>query len=79
MKENTIEFTKEHIGIIEHTVSRSAGGRYCGDSPEMKELIIAGLMESAGKCGFVPDEYFCITAKGQRYLDSRSTNSRPND
>ena len=72
MDKHTIELSKEHIEIMEHTATRAAGGIYCGDSREMQDLIIAGLMESAGKYSFVPDEYFKLTSKGKRFLEARS-------
>lgn len=60
--------TKEHISIMEHTRDRAAGGFYCGGSKEMRELVAAGMMESAGRKSFVPDEYFKLTRKGREAL-----------
>lgn len=57
--------TKEHIDIMEHTRDRAAGGLYCGDSPEMQELVAAGLMTEAGRKSFVPEPYFQLTGKGR--------------
>lgn len=57
--------SKEHVDIIQHTLYRAAGGRYCGDSIEMQELCEWGLMRSLGRCSFVPDEYFGVTGKGR--------------
>lgn len=62
----------EQIAILDHTVSRAANGLYCGDSPDMQELVSSGFMVSAGKTSFCPDEYFRITRKGKNALrDSR--------
>ena len=54
-----------HIDIMRHTRDRAAGGFYCGDSPEMQELVAWGLMESAGRKSFVPEEYFRLTHNGR--------------
>ena len=56
---------EEQIEILKHTVSGAAGGLYCGDSKDMQGLVKAGLMESAGRKSFVPDEFFRITASGR--------------
>jgi hypothetical protein len=61
---------KEQLAILDHTVNRAAGGLYCGDSPEMRELVSHRLMVSAGRKSFVPDEYFKITDKGRDALRS---------
>lgn len=63
-----MKLTKEHISIMEHTRDRAAGGLYCGDSPEMQELVAAGLMAEAGRKSFVPDPYFHLTGKGREAL-----------
>jgi hypothetical protein len=63
-----IALSKECLSILDHTVCRAAQGRYCGDSPEMQILVSMGLMESAGKVSWVPDEYFHITEEGRRVL-----------
>jgi len=36
----------------------------------MQALVSAGLMESAGRKSFVPDEYFRMTGKGREALRS---------
>jgi len=59
-----MNFTKEHFEILDHTIHRAAGRLYCGDSPEMRELVAAGYMESVGRVSFCPDEYFKITQAG---------------
>jgi hypothetical protein len=59
---------KEQIEIMKHTAYAAAGAMYCGDSPDMQQLVKAGLMVSCGKKSFVPDEYFRMTAKGNEYL-----------
>ena len=64
-----MRMTREKAAILDHALSH-AGGYYCGDSPEMQELVEDGLMRSAGRKSFVPDEYFCITTKGKAALQS---------
>ena len=59
------ELNYEQRAIMNHTMYRAANGLYCGDSPDMQILVAAGLMESAGKKSFVPDEYFRLTRKGR--------------
>jgi hypothetical protein len=68
-----MELNREQLAILDHTAHRAAGGFYCGDSPDMQALVAAGLMESAGRKSFVPDEYFRMTGKGREAL--RSANS----
>ena len=63
-----MKLTKEHISIMEHTRDRAAGGLYCGDSPQMQELVTEGLMACAGRKSFVPDPYFQLTSKGREAL-----------
>jgi hypothetical protein len=58
--------TGEHLAILDHTVQRAARGLFCGDSPAMQDLVAAGLMESAGRVAWCPDEYFRITAAGRQ-------------
>lgn len=62
--------TKSQLEILKHTRDRSAGGYYCGDSPDMQALVAAGLMVSAGRKSFVPDEYFKLTQAGHDALKS---------
>jgi hypothetical protein len=64
-----MELNKEQIAILYHTTHRAAGGFYCGDSPDMRELMAEGLMVSVGRKSFVPDEYFRITNKGRKALE----------
>lgn len=59
-----MDLTKEQFAILEHTAHRAARGRYCGDSPDMRVLVAAGLMTSAGKAKWCPDEYFSLTQAG---------------
>ncbi len=59
-----MNLTAEHLDILEHTAKRAAGRKYCGGSPEMTELVSAGLMRSLGKVAWCPDEYFTITQDG---------------
>ena len=63
-----MELNREQFEILDHTVHRAAGGLYCGDSPDMQELVKAGFMQSAGRKSFVPDEHFRITGKGREAL-----------
>ena len=63
-----LTLTPEHLSILQHTRDRAAGGFYCGDSPAMQELVAAGLMVSAGRKSFVPDEYFMLTRPGREAL-----------
>lgn len=58
----------EQLEILRHTMYHAAGGLYCGDSPDMQELVRLGLMQSAGKKSFVPDEYFRLTKAGVEEL-----------
>lgn len=61
--------SKEHVAIMEHTRNGAAGGRYCGSSKEMQDLVGWGYMESIGRVSWVPSEYFQLTAKGRRWLN----------
>jgi len=67
-----MELSKEQLEILNHTVYRAAHGFFCGDSPDMQKLVKEGLMVSAGRKSFVPDEYFQITSKGRKRLTSCS-------
>ena len=60
--------TREQLGILLHTRDRASAGAFCGDSPDMQELVRLGLMESAGRVSFVPDEYFRLTPAGRDFL-----------
>jgi hypothetical protein len=55
----------EQFAILDHTLHRASAGRYCGDSPDMQALVAAGLMQSLGKAGWCPDEFFGITGAGR--------------
>lgn len=66
---------KEQLAILDHTAHRAAGGRYCGDSPDMQELVAAGLMASCGKVAWCPDEYFRMTTAGREALRSSNNGS----
>lgn len=63
-----MKLNNEHTEILEHTAYNASCGVYCGDSPEMQELVDGGLMEFAGKKPFVPDPYFKITKAGKDRL-----------
>ena len=64
--------TNNQREILYHTAHRAANSLYCGDSEDMQELVRLGLMRSAGKKSFVPDEYFTITPKGKQVLRQES-------
>ena len=63
-----MNLTNEQRDILHHTEHRAAGGLYCGGGKDMDELVKEGLMQSAGRKSFVPDEYFRITSKGRAAL-----------
>jgi hypothetical protein len=63
--------TEKHMAIMEHTQNRAASGLYCGDSPEMQDLVRWGLMAYAGRKPFVPDSFFQLTSKGREFLTNR--------
>ena len=63
-----LKMNEEKVAIMEHTITHSANGLYCGDSPDMQYLVKHGLMGSQGKTGFCPDEYFYITPLGRKVL-----------
>lgn len=63
------QLTKEQIAILKHTLTRAAGGLYCGDSPDMQALISRRLMEPVGRKAFVPHEYFRLTDAGKKLVD----------
>ena len=65
-----MKLNQEQIEILKHTTNRAANGLYCGNSPDMQELVKSGLMVSAGFKSFVPDEYFQITKQGKQELDN---------
>jgi hypothetical protein len=67
-----MNLSKEQMAILHHTVYRAAGGLYCGGGRDMQALVSAGMMESAGRKSFVPDEYFRITSKGREALRNGS-------
>jgi len=61
-----MELNKEHIGIMEHTLSNRV---FCGESKEMDELCQAGYMKCLGNKPFVTDKYYCLTRSGSEILD----------
>ena len=63
-----IELTPRLADILDHTIHRAVGGFYCGGVADMKSLVAAGFMQSAGWKPFVPDEYFKITQAGREAL-----------
>lgn len=73
MNTGTICLSQNQIDILHHTHYRAAGGLYCGGGKDMEALVAAGLMESAGRKSFVPDEYFSITSAGRKTLKESQT------
>ena len=67
-----MSITKSQKEILEHTAYRAAGRMYCGDSVDMQVLVDIGLMVSAGRKGFVDDEYFTLTGAGRKALEGAS-------
>jgi len=61
-----MELNNEQKAIIEHTIKN---GIFCGGSKDMDKLCEGGLMESAGKKSFVPDEYYRVTSDGKKALN----------
>jgi hypothetical protein len=59
-----MKMNREQLDILDHTMHRTANGLFCGNSPDMQELVKAGYMVEAGYKSFVPDPYFKITGKG---------------
>jgi hypothetical protein len=74
-----MNLTSAHIDILKHTRDRAAGGFYCGDSPEMQELVAGGYMAYAGRKSFVPDPYFRLTGKGMAALAGRASATKAMD
>lgn len=60
------ELSQREREILEHTVHRAAGGRYCGGGKDMEELVRRGLMKSLGT--FLGNPYFGITEQGRAAL-----------
>ena len=71
-----MKLTNEQASILHHTIYRAAGGFYCGGGRDMDILVAAGLMVSAGRKSFVPDEYFRITAAGRTALVEHNAATR---
>lgn len=68
-----MKLTNEQFEILDHTLNRAARRMFCGDSEDMRILVEKGLMKSAGKAPFCPDEYFTITKKGEElYIKQRA-------
>lgn len=63
-----LELTEEQYEIMKHTATRAANNAYCGDSPDMQDLVQRGLMRSVGKVAWCPDEYFKLTPLGSTTL-----------
>lgn len=65
---NNLELSKNQIEILDHTLNRATGKRYCGECPDVRRLVIMGLMRELGKVSWVPDPYFTITDEGIKAL-----------
>jgi len=61
---------KEQEEILLHTATRAAGGYYCGNSPDMQELVRLGLMQYVGRKSFVSDDYFILSPRGKLYAQA---------
>lgn len=68
MKADNISLTNEQLSILDHTTHRAPRGMFCGGGKDMDFLVSIGLMKSAGRVSWCPDEYFCITTKGAEVL-----------
>lgn len=64
--------TSEQVAILDHTANRATRGLFCGDSEDMQRLVALGLMKSAGRVAWCPDEYFRITSEGRVVLAGRA-------
>ena len=60
-----MKLTGKHVEILKHA---ERNNRFCGDSPEMRDLCKLKMMEFSGWGAFVPDPYYKITADGQSAL-----------
>ena len=70
-----VDFTPlnvEQVAILNHTFNNEHG-LFCGDSKNMQALVEQGLMESAGRKSFVPDEYFRLTDTGKEVVKTALT------
>jgi hypothetical protein len=64
-----IELTREQLGILDHTLNRAAGRRYCGEGKDMEALCALGLMRPAGRVSWVPEPYYTFTKCGIEFLE----------
>ena len=71
--------SREQLSILDHTQYRAASGLFCGGGKDMEVIVAFGLMESAGRKSFVPEEYFRITDKGRRVLAACRSNRQSNE
>lgn len=62
----------EQLSILNHTENVKPRKVFCGDGPDMQELVRLGYMQSLGKVSWCPDEYFAITAAGIAALKEAS-------
>ena len=60
--------TEEQISIMDHTVHRAAGGRYCGGGKDMDRLVELGYMQYIGTPAWADDPFYSITSKGREAL-----------
>lgn len=58
--------SKPHLEILRHTARRAPGGRFCGGSDTMTELVDMGLMKEAGRPDWVGDTFYTLTELGRR-------------
>ena len=61
-----MKLTDAHRDILNHTYGHNF---YCGDSPEMQELVKHCLMKCVGKKSICDDLYFDITCDGKAVRD----------
>ena len=62
------------IEILDQTVKRAAGGRYCGGGEDMDSLVEIGLMKYIGTPAWCPDKFYAITDKGRAVLIQYNAN-----
>ncbi len=65
-----MKLNSSQIDIMYHTKHNAANGLFGTSSPDedMMELVSLGLMKSRGSVSFAPDEWFCLTEKGEAAL-----------
>lgn len=58
--------TKEQVGILDHTLHRAAGGRFCGGGKDMDHLVEIGYMQYIGTPAWADDPFYAITRAGRK-------------